>query len=73
MPEILYFNYKYHHTREEDAVYFAEINAQKDICFYVCDTDAEPFYRDRVTDLTNKAALVMYISVLLKSIMEKKH
>lgn len=73
MTEILYFNYRYHHTGKDDAVYFAEISAQKEILFYVCETDAEPFYRDRVTDVPNKAYLTMYLSVLLKSVMETQH
>jgi hypothetical protein len=72
MPHTIYFNHRYHHTMKEEAVYAAEINEHKEVLFYVCETDNEPFYRDRVTDIVNKPFLAMYLSVLLKSIMEQQ-
>ncbi len=70
MSETLYFNYRYHHTGREHAVYAAEVTADKEVFFYVYETDGEPFYQHRVTDNINKPFLAMYLSVLLKSAME---
>lgn len=73
MPATLYFNYRYHHTTKDQAMYFAEINAHKEIFFYLCEADTEPFYRDRIGDVASEAYLAMYASVMLKSVMEQQH